>query len=428
MHRDFGGVVGAGGGPMTGQVADVLAPASLGPVTLRNRVLKAATFEARSPHGKVTDDLIDYHRAPAAGGVGMTTLAYCAVSPEGRTERDQILMRPDIIPALTRLTDAVHAEGAKVSAQLGHAGPVANAASNGVAAMSPSRMFSPLGMRASRRPDAPELSRVIADHARAAAVAVDAGFDAVELHFAHNYLVSAFLSPLLNRRRDSYGGSLINRARLARHIAIAVREAVGDRVAVIAKLSMDDGVAGGLRIEDSLQVGRWLQDDGALDALELTVGSSLLNPMFYFRGDAPRSEFARAFRPPLNWALNTAGRPFLRRYPYQEAYLLDHARQFRRELSMPLILLGGITTKETMDLAMREGFEFVAMARALLRDPQLLNRIRQDSDTPSLCTHCNKCMVTIFERTHCVLATEPVVLPGAEFVGRSSTFAHQHPS
>ncbi|MGV0716188.1 NADH:flavin oxidoreductase [Mycolicibacterium sp. XJ662] len=403
---------------MTGQVVDALAPATLGPVRLRNRVIKAATFEARSPRGAVTDDLIAYHQAPAAGGVGMTTLAYCAISPEGRTERDQILMRPDVIPELTRLTEVVHAEGAKVCAQLGHAGPVANAASNGAAAVSPSRMFSPLAMRATQRPDTAELSRIITDHARAAAVAVEAGFDAVELHFAHNYLVSAFLSPLLNRRRDDYGGNLTNRARLARQIAIAVREAVGDRVAVIAKLSMDDGVAGGLRVEDSLQVARWLQDDGALDALELTVGSSLLNPMFYFRGDAPRDEFARAFRPPLSWALRTAGRPFLRRYPYHEAYLLDHARQFRRELSIPLILLGGITTKATMDLAMREGFEFVAMARALLRDPQLINRIRQNSDVASLCTHCNKCMVTIFKRTNCVLTTEPAV--GAGAVARSA--------
>ncbi|AQT82959.1 NADH:flavin oxidoreductase [Mycolicibacterium litorale] len=388
-------------------MTNVLAPARLGPLLLRNRVIKAATFEARSPGGAVTDDLIDYHRAPAAGGVGMTTVAYCAVSPEGRTERDQILMGPDVVVQLRRLTDAVHAEGAAVCAQLGHAGPVANGASNGVAAMSPSRLFSPLAMQATHRPDGADLARVVDDHARAAVLAADAGFDAVELHFAHNYLVSAFLSPLLNRRRDSYGGALANRARLAREIAIAVREAVGDRIAVTAKLSMDDGVPGGLRIAESLQVGRWLQDDGALDALQLTVGSSLLNPMFYFRGDAPRNEFARTFRPPLSWALISAARFFLRRYPFHEAYLLDHARQFRRELSMPLILLGGITSKESMDLAMREGFEFVAMARALLRDPQLLNRIQADAEAVSLCIHCNKCMVTIFERTRCVLRTEP---------------------
>ncbi|MGE2690927.1 NADH:flavin oxidoreductase [Mycolicibacterium pulveris] len=388
---------------MNAAAPDVFSAVTLGPVTLRNRVVKAATFESRTPDGAVTDALIDYHREPAAGGVGMTTVAYCAVSPEGRTERNQILMKPDMVQQLQRLAYAVHAEGAAVSAQLGHAGPVANAASNGFPALSPNRLFSPLSMSSTRRPDALELARIVADHARGAVVAADAGFDAVELHFGHNYLVSAFFSPLLNRRRDHYGGSLANRARLAREIAMAVRDSVGDRIAVTARLNMDDGVPGGLRIEESLQIARWLQDDGALDALQLTVGSSLLNPMYYFRGAAPRNEFARVFPAPLSWVMASAGRFFLRQYPFRENYLLDLARQFRHELTMPLMLLGGITGRAAMDAAMAEGFEFVAMARALLRDPGLINRIRADPGTRSLCTHCNKCMVTIFDQTHCVL-------------------------
>ncbi|ULP47755.1 MULTISPECIES: NADH:flavin oxidoreductase [Mycolicibacter] len=388
---------------MNAVAADVFGQAALGPITLRNRVIKAATFEARTPGGAVTEDLIDFHRAPAAGGVGMTTVAYCAVSPEGRTERDQILMTPEAVQGLQRLTDAIHAEGAAACAQLGHAGPVANAKSNGLPAVSPSRLFSPLGMAFTRRPDSGDLRRVVADHARAARVAVSSGFDAVELHFGHNYLVSAFFSPLLNRRSDSYGGSLANRARLAREIALAVREEVGDRIAVTAKLNMEDGFSGGLHTEDGLQIGRWLQDDGALDALQLTAGSSLLNPMYYFRGRAPRTEFAGVFPRPLSWFFAIAGRGFLRRYPFEELYLLDTARQFRRELTMPLILLGGITNRRSMDLAMSEGFEFVAMARGLLRDPGLVKRIDADADSRSLCTHCNTCMVTTFERTRCVL-------------------------
>ncbi|WP_152665344.1 NADH:flavin oxidoreductase [Mycobacterium sp. UM_Kg1] len=396
--------------------ADVLGKATLGPVTLRNRVIKAATFEARTPGGAVTGDLIDFHRALAAGGVGMTTVAYCAVSPEGRTERDQILMAPEAVDGLQRLTDAVRAEGAAVCAQLGHAGPVANARSNGLPAVSPSRLFSPLGMASSRRPDADDLSRIVADHARAAALAAASGFDAVELHFGHNYLVSSFFSPLLNRRRDGYGGSLMNRARLAREIALAVRERVGHRIAITAKLNMADGIRGGLRLEEALQIGRWLQDDGALDALQLTAGSSLLNPMYYFRGRAPRTEFAAAFPRPLSWLLATAGRRFLRQYPFEELYLLDMARQFRHELSMPLILLGGITDRRSMDRAMSEGFDFVAMARSLLRNPYLVKSIEADADTSSLCTHCNSCMVTIFERTRCVLRPtgmdrDPLPLP-----------------
>ncbi|MFE3545054.1 NADH:flavin oxidoreductase [Nocardia sp. NPDC059177] len=382
----------------------VFTPAQLGPVTLRNRVIKAATFEGRTPDALVTDDLIEYHRAPSAGGVGMSTVAYCAVAPEGRTDRHQIWMRPEAVPGLRRLTAAIHAEGAAACAQIGHAGPVANAASNRMPALSPSRLYSPLGNAFTVRPDAAELQRVIRLFAEAALTAESAGFDAVELHFGHNYLISSFFSPLLNHRRDGYGGSLANRARLAREVAQAVREAVGGRIAVLAKLNMDDGVIGGLRLEESLQIGRWLEADGTLDALELTIGSSLLNPMYLFHGDAPRSAFAKVFHGPMRWGMRAGGRFFLREYPYREAYMLDLARQFRYELKLPLVLLGGITSAETMQLAMDEGFEFVAMARALLRQPDLLLRIQENEHTSSLCTHCNKCMPSIFTRTACALA------------------------
>lgn len=386
-------------------MTDVFAPATLGPITLRNRVIKAATFEGQTPNALVTDGLIEYHRRPAAGGVGMTTVAYCAVSPEGRTDRHQIWMRPDAVAGLRRLTDTIHAEGAAVSAQIGHAGPVANAASNRLPALAPGRLFSPLGMALTKKPDAAELARVVRAHADAALFAEQSGFDAVEIHFGHNYLVSAFLSPLLNRRKDSYGGVLANRARLALDIARAVRDAVGGRLAITAKLNMDDGVPGGLWLDESLQVAQWLEADATLDALELTAGSSLLNPMYLFRGKSPIKDFSAAMPKPLGWGMRMSGKAFLREYPYQEAYLLDSARQFRRELTMPLILLGGITRKETMDLAMGEGFEFVAMARALLREPDLLTRIQADATTHSACIHCNRCMPTIYSGTRCVLAS-----------------------
>ncbi|MRH86870.1 NADH:flavin oxidoreductase [Nocardia sp. SYP-A9097] len=384
-------------------MTEIFAPARLGPITLPNRIIKAATFEGATPDALVTDDLIDFHVRHAAGGVGMTTVAYCAVLPEGRTDRHQIWMRPEAVPGLRRLTDAVHAAGAAVAAQLGHAGPVANAASNRLPAIAPHRIPSPLGMRMMRRADQAELDRVVAAHARAATLAIESGFDSVEIHFGHNYLVSSFLSPFLNRRRDQYGGSTRNRARLALDVARAVREAVGDRIAVTAKLSMDDGVPGGFWLDESIQVAQWLAAEGSVDALELTAGSSLLNPMYLFTGDAPRREFAAAFPPPMSWGMRLAGSKFLREYPFQEAYLLDRARQFRAEVDLPLILLGGITRRETIENALAEGFSFVAMARALLREPDLPNRMRADAATPSLCVHCNKCMPTIYSGTRCVL-------------------------
>ncbi|MET8340338.1 NADH:flavin oxidoreductase [Streptosporangium canum] len=383
---------------------DVFDQTRLGPLTLRNRIIKAATFEGMTKGALVGDDLVSFHRAHAAGGVAMTTVAYCAVAPEGRTERDQIYMRPDALPGLRRLTDAVHAEGAAASAQIGHAGPVANSKSNRVPALAPSASFNPQAMAMTRRATVADIERVTAAHATAAKLAIEAGFDAVEIHLGHNYFASSFLSPKINKRRDGYGGSLANRAKVALGAARAVRDAVGDRIAILAKLNMDDGVPGGFWLDESLQVAQWLERDGSVDALELTAGSSLLNPMYLFRGDAPIREFAATFEQPMRLGVKLVGDRFIRAYPYQEAYLLDSARQFRAALKTPLILLGGISQRTTMDLAMAEGFEFVAMARALLREPDLINRLQREPATRSLCIHCNKCMPTIFTGTHCVLA------------------------
>lgn len=394
--------------PGSCEAPDVFNPAKLGPLTLRNRVIKAATFEARTPDALVTDDLIEYHRLPAAGGVAMTTVAYCAVSPGGRTGGNQIWMRPHAVPGLRRLTEAIHAEGAAISAQIGHAGPVADARSNQATVLAPVRFFNPIAMRFAQKATREDIDDVLAAHAHAARLAVDAGFDAVEIHLGHNYLASAFLSPLLNRRDDEFGGSLQNRAKVARGLVMAVRRAVRQQVAVTAKLNMTDGIRGGITVDEALTTARWLQDDGGLDAIELTAGSSLVNPMYLFRGDAPVKEFAAAFKPPLRWGIRMTGHRFFREYPYRDAYLLREARLFRAELTIPLILLGGITNRTTMDLAMAEGFEFVAMARALLAEPDLVNRIAAEgSQVRSACTHCNQCMATIYRRTHCVVTGAP---------------------
>jgi 2,4-dienoyl-CoA reductase-like NADH-dependent reductase (Old Yellow Enzyme family) len=268
-------------------------------------------------------------------------------------------------------------------------------------------------MRFAKKATRDDIDDVIQGHVNAVRLAIEAGFDAVEIHLGHNYLASAFLSPLINRRNDEFGGSLENRAKVARGIVMAVRRAVekeGTPIAVTAKLNMSDGVRGGISTKESLITAKWLQDDGGLDAIELTAGSSLVNPMYLFHGDAPVKEFAGAFKPPLRWGMRMTGKKFLREYPYREAYLLRDAKLFRAELTMPLILLGGITNRETMDLAMAEGFDFVAMGRALLAEPDLINRIAADGAAHSVlsaCTHCNRCMPTIYTRTRCVVTGAP---------------------
>lgn len=382
---------------------DPLAPATLGPVPLRNRVLKAATFEGMTPKSLVSDRLIEFHRRVAAGGVGMTTVAYCAVSADGRSAPAQLYWRDEALPGLRKLTDAVHAEGAAVSAQLGHAGPVAPAKALGTPALAASRHLHATSMSMTRAATAEDIARIVRQHAEAGSYAVECGFDAVELHFGHNYFVSSFLSPNLNKRKDDYGGALANRAKVARDTARAVRDAVGDRIAVLAKLNMDDGVPGGFWLDEAAQVAQWLEADGTVDALELTAGSSLRNPMYLFKGDVPLAEFAAVMPQPVRLGVHLFGKRLLKAYPYRDAFLLEQARQIRAAVNLPLVLLGGITDKATMDLAMAEGFQYVAMARALLRQPDLINRIGKDEAAKSLCIHCNKCMPTIYRGTHCVL-------------------------
>jgi 2,4-dienoyl-CoA reductase-like NADH-dependent reductase (Old Yellow Enzyme family) len=389
---------------MPKSVPKVFAPATLGPLRLRNRVIKAATFEGVMPGGVVSDELIEFHRRVAAGGVGMSTVAYLAVSPEGRTDRHCLLLNGDSLPGLRRLTEAVHAEGAAVAAQIGHAGPVANSRSNRAPALSPSGGFTPMGSRL-RAVDPAAIERITEDYGRAAKVAVEAGFDSIEVHVGHNYLLSAFLSPKLNRRDDNFGGSVANRARFARQVLQAVRGAVGDEVALTAKLNMADGVPGGLWLEESLEVATLFESDGALNAIELTGGSSLANPMYLFRGEAPLAEFGATLPGPVRLGFKLVGSRFLKSYPFEEAFFLPYARQFLNALSTPLILLGGITELETIESALAEGFAFVAMARALLRQPDLVNRMQAGATTSSLCIHCNKCMPTIYSGTRCVLVS-----------------------
>jgi 2,4-dienoyl-CoA reductase-like NADH-dependent reductase (Old Yellow Enzyme family) len=375
------------------------APVSLGPVQLRNRIVKAATFEGMSPAGLVSDNLIDFHRRIAAGGAGLTTVSYLAVSRDGRGAPNEIYIHDAAAAGLRRIAAAVHAEGAAISAQLGHAGQVGTIRKRYLGP-SPGRTMT--GTKVEQITTA-EIDEVVSQFADGAAMLSDAGFDAVELHFGHHYLISAFLSPRWNRRTDDYGGTVANRARLPVRILRAVRDATGGRIAITAKLNMTDGIRRGLQPADSIEIARLLQAESILAALELTAGGSRANQMFMFRGDPPRAEMAAALPGFAGVGFRLAGRALLRDYPYQEAYLLPLARQFRSALTLPLILLGGISSLASIQQAMAAGFDFVAMGRALLREPDLVARLAAGETTAGTCTHCNKCIPSIFTGTRCVL-------------------------
>lgn len=380
-------------------------PADLGPIRLRNRIIKAATYETLAAGGLVTDALIDWHREVAEGGAAMTTLAYCSVSADGRTFADQIWMRDEALPGLQRFTAAMRDAGACTAVQLSHAGWFAVPRVTGQRPLGPSATFSPHGQTFSRAMTTSDLERVTEDFARAARLAVAADFDALEIHMGHGYLLSQFLSPYNNRRRDEWGGSLVQRARFPRQVIQAVRGEVGRKVAVYAKLNMNDGFRGGLTLAEGVEVARLLEEDGYLDALQLTGGHTTRSPMFLMRGVTPRRQLFEGYSNLLQrWVYRAAARVLIRDYPFEEAFFLREARRFRSAVRLPLMLLGGVNRLETMTKAVAEGFDWMALGRALIRRPDLVRRMMAGEALDSDCNHCNLCMARVgFEPTRCAL-------------------------
>lgn len=370
-------------------------PFQLGGLRLRNRVIKAATFEGMSPNGTVSDALVEHHRTIARGGAAMTTVAYCAVSPDGRTFRDQLDVRS--IPELRRLTDAVHGENAAVSLQLGHCGGFCNNRDlRRRRPFGPSYAFNKLGALSGRPLIDPmteaDIEEVTRDFVIAATRAREAGFDAVELHLGHGYLLSQFLSPATNRRRDRFGGSLTNRARFPLSVVERVRAALPAGFPLLAKVNLRDGFPGGLEVDESIQIARWLEAQG-VSALVLSGGFVSKDAFYLFRGDRPlRAMISVERHLPQKIALAIFGPFVIRAHRFEPLYFLPLAREMRRAVRMPLVLLGGITAIDHLQLACDEGFELMAMARALIHDPSLIAKLAAGSQRTSGCIPCNLCV------------------------------------
>lgn len=395
--------------PLSAFEARAYAPATLGPLQLRNRIIKTATYEGMTPGGKPSQQLIDHHTQLAAGGVGMTTVAYGAVSARGRTFAEQLTVVPEVVPGLRRLTDAVHAHGARVSLQLGHCGGFSkDRTAPRPHPRGPSPGWNTYGlMQGLPRVHAMSLAdiqQVIDDFATAARLAVDAGFDALELHLGHGYLLSQWLSPAVNRRTDAWGGDLDRRLRLPLAVVEAVRRAVGQDIALVAKTNLSDGFKGGLEVSEAIEIGRALERAG-VDAILMSGGFVSKTPLYLLRGARPLRGMIEVEKHPLQkLAIATAGPFVMRTYPFEELFFLDQARKLRAALQLPLVLLGGIVSRQNLDQAMREGFDFVALGRALIAQPTLIQDFVAGTAERSRCTHCNECMVEMDRNgVRCVL-------------------------
>lgn len=394
------------------QTHSIFAPLRLGRLTLRNRVIKTATYEGMVVDGLPSEVLKRHHVELARGGVGMTTVAYCAVSPEGRTFENQMVMGQDTVLPLRALTDAVHREGAAAMLQLGHCGGFSkNAQLAWPGPLGPSTGFNAYGALKgrplSRAMTEADIARTTEDFVRAGRLAIEAGFDAIEVHLGHGYLLSQFLSPHRNRRRDRFGGSLENRMRFPLEVMRRLREALGPEAPIFAKLNLEDGVRGGLGIEESVAVARALEQCGTT-ALVLSGGLVSHSAMFLLRGERPLRDMIAVEPNPLQkLALGMFGPWLVPVTPFAPLFFLPLAREVRRAVRMPLVYLGGATSLEDLSRVRAEGFELVGMGRALIRDPELIARYRRGEARRSTCTPCNRCIAEMDRPGGVVCAHEP---------------------
>ena len=371
-------------------------PVTLGPLTLRNRSIRSAAFESMCQGNVNSQQLMDYHRSVAAGGVGMTTVAYAAVTRSGLSFDRQLWMRPEIVSGLRELTDAVHAEGAAASIQLGHCGNMSHKSICGclpVGASSGFNLYSPTFVRGLRVDELPEMAKA---YGRAVCLAREAGFDAVEIHAGHGYLISQFLSPSTNHRKDEFGGTLANRMRFMEMVMEEVMKAAGNDMAVLVKMNMRDGFRGGMELDESLQVARKLQELGA-HALVLSGGFVSKAPMYVMRGEMPirtMTYYMTCWW--LKYGVRLVGKYMIPSVPFREAYFLEDALKFREALDIPLVYVGGLVSRQKIEEVLNHGFEAVQMGRALLNEPDFVNRMRREENARCNCRHSNYCIARMY--------------------------------
>lgn len=375
-------------------------PLDVGPVTLPNRFIKSAANENMSYRGVPTKAMLAHHQGLAEGGVGMTTMAYLAVEKSGRTLKDQIWLHDGVLQDLRVVTQAVHDAGGKICAQITHGGSFVT----GI--FQPRRLLSSMSgvntagllrgnvfRRAMNEKDMARVTQLFVD---AAIRAVEAGFDAVEIHMGHGYLLNQFISPMDNQRTDQYGGSAENRVRFPAAVLKAVKDAVGDRIAVMAKINVADGRRRGASVEDGIVTAKALEAAGA-DLLVLSAGRNVESGWFTFGSNMNVAAIQRVLG---KWSLSGMAIGLTAKsepkIEFKPMYLWEYSQQIRQQVSLPLAYLGGVTSSADVAQAMAGGFEAVALARAFLREPDLVNRWREDPAQRSKCDHCNSCVAYIY--------------------------------
>ena len=383
-------------------MSEIFTPYKLGPIELRNRTIRSAAFEGMGRNNGPTEELFNYHRAVAKGGIGMTTVAYAAVCRSGISFDSQLWMREEIVPELKKLTDAVHAEGAKASIQLGHCGNMTHRRTCGqmpIGASSGFNLYSPTFHRKMKQKDIDEVVKAYGDAVR---LAMKAGFDAVEIHAGHGYLISQFLSPYTNHRHDRYGGSLDNRMNFMRECIREVVKAADGKIAVTAKLNTRDGFKGGQEVDELIEVAKELRRLG-VDAITLSGGFVSRAPQYVMRGEFPTKAIAH-YLPASQWwlkiCLYIGSWAVCPTVTFKHLFFMEDALKFKAAMpDYPFIYVGGVTTGEDARKVMENGFPLFQMGRAVLEDTDFVNKLKADENHCSGCEHSNFCIGRMYSKS-----------------------------
>jgi 2,4-dienoyl-CoA reductase-like NADH-dependent reductase (Old Yellow Enzyme family) len=350
-------------------MAEIFEPTNLSGIELANRLVRSATWEGlASADGTVTPALVRIHEELTEGGVGLIISSYMYVQKVGKQALGQIGVDSDqMVPGLAELARAVSDRDGKIVAQIVHCGGQADRRqTGGLQPVAPSAIEDPGYPLLPRELTIDEIHEIIGDFAAAATRLQKTGFEGVQLHGAHGYLLAQFLSPLRNQRKDEYGGSLENRARFSLEVYRAVRSAVGPEFPIMIKLNANDFLDGSTTEEDSCHVAAALAAEG-IDAIEVSGGT-------------PGSGKLGAARPNI-------------KKPTDEAYFLPQAEAIRRAApSVPLMLVGGMRSLEVMEEILAAGTaDYFSMSRPLIREPGLPARWQSGDRTRAACISCLGC-------------------------------------
>ena len=378
-------------------------PYQLGPITLRNRFIRSAAFENMCRNNLPTQQLQDYHVSVAHGGVGMTTVAYCAVDVSGVSFDGQLYVRPEALPGLKRLTDAVHAEGAKVSIQLGHCGNMTHRATCHCTPVSADTGFNLYSPTFHRRLKREEIKTLVRRFGEAVDFSREAGFDCVEIHAGHAYLISQFISPRTNHRHDEYGGCFENRVRFMNEVLDEVMAHAGNDMAVLVKTNMWDDCWHGTDIEEGIRVAQEIAKHH-VHGIVLSGGTVSRSPMTILGGAMPVNTLAH-YMPPKMWWLKAAlhipfvGSIMTPTVPFRELYFMEQAKRFQGVIKdVPLVYVGGVQSGDNCHRIMDEGFPLFQLAHVLIKDPDFVKHVQADAHYHAGCTRSNYCVGRMYSK------------------------------